>query len=650
MSFWQGLVETYDANYDELEKEFPLSTTSISNNSNEIIVIKLDVDGNYLGYYKIEKRKNKEEVSDFVFPVTELSMGRSCGICAHPIFDQFGYLSGEGDKFEAYIKQLRDFEQSRYATSQIKAIFNYVSGKSILSDLADIKIKGNKNILFEVETGGAGEAKVWENKETIRAWHNYYLSTKEQDESFDFITGKIQKLARAHPRKISNTSGNAKLISANDRSNFTYRGIFADSDEALSIGYESSQKAHQLLRFLIRDRGLSLGEQVIIAYEIGQDLNSMKLKNPLESGKNILEALRENISIEKKYSASRLNKKTPIIVLDEEKTGRSFVKYCKEKTAIIILDAATTGRLSVKYYQELDNEDYLEKLVDWHEAYKFNFSYFNKGNKYRNYIQSPSVDRISKAIYRKSKINNDEGHNEFKKIARERFIHCIFSGESIPRDYVDAVVRRASVPFSINGDNIREIIREHEEVVSIACALVRKSEKEVYGLSLERENKTRDYLFGRLLGAADKFECIANQRYKNKRATTSLMYMNAFSRRPFKIWLVIRERLVPYIQELKGKNDIAYSEIEEIENMFKISDFENDSPLNGIFLLGYSCEKKWIAEEVMKVSSEKTCKEEVILESTKLEVSNQEVTKRKLTKKHTCIVEEDLEYLVKMYG
>ncbi|MDR0880792.1 MAG: type I-C CRISPR-associated protein Cas8c/Csd1 [Clostridioides sp.] len=657
MSFWQGLVDTYDVNFVELEKEFPLSTTSISNNSNDIIVIKLDGDGNHLGHYKIEKRSKDEKVINFVFPVSEESMGRSSGIYAHPIFDQFEYLSGSGDKFKAYIGQLRRFAESRYTTQQIKSIYNYISKKSISSDLSDMKVKPDINILFEVKTRVGNADKVWENNETIRAWHNYYISTKNQDESLDFITGELKEYARANPRKITNSSPNAKLISANDRSNFTYRGTFTNPEDALSIGYESSQKAHQFLRFLVRDRGLTSGEQVIITYQIGQDVNMMKLKNPLANSKSIVKTLRdvkksygikniiEDIGIdytkllkeyalrEEKYNALNLHKKSSIVVLSEENTGQMCVKYYKEKTAIIILDAATTGRLAVKYYQELDSEEYLEKLIDWHETCKFNFSYFDKLNNYHNCIQTPSVDRIIKAMYVRQKTNNDIGYNKFSKTARECLIHCIFNGESIPRDYVDKVVRRASMPFNIKGKIYEKVVREYEEIVSIACALVRKSVKDVYELSLERENTKRDYLFGRLLGAAEKLESGENKKIMNERATIAVRYMSDFSNKPFKTWLIIRERLVPYIQSLEmdkspmylRTEEIANSEIEEIENMFKISDFENNLPLSGIFLIGYACEKAWISEEDIRLSRKNvSMKEEVMKlsrENTQIEIA-----------------------------
>lgn len=181
-------------------------------------------------------------------------------------------------------------------------------------------------------------------------------------------------------------------------------------------------------------------------------------------------------------------------------------------------------------------------------------------------------------------------------------IHCIFDGETMPRDYVRAAVRRASVPLANEGN--------FDELVAITCAMVKKYEKEVYDLSLERELTKRDYLFGRLLGAADSLESYVNYKSGNDRTTTALRYMNAFSQKPFKTWKIIRESLNPYIQSFKGHKNLALSEIEEIETLFSIADFENDTALKGTYLLGYSCEKAWIIQEVRNLSKNKTQSEE----------------------------------------
>jgi len=112
-------------------------------------------------------------------------------------------------------------------------------------------------------------------------------------------------------------------------------------------------------------------------------------------------------------------------------------------------------------------------------------------------------------------------------------------------------------------------------------------------LSIEHERTDRDYLFGRLLGAADKLEEHALYRdAKERTVTAAIRYMQAFSQRPFRTWHTIHSCLVPYIQKVKG--DFAFREIEKIKNLFIPGDFEKDSQLNGSYLIGYYHERAFI--------------------------------------------------------
>ncbi|MFA5260487.1 MAG: type I-C CRISPR-associated protein Cas8c/Csd1, partial [Candidatus Omnitrophota bacterium] len=116
MGFWQNLADSYDKNADALKKTYPLSTTSISNNGDIIAVIVIDGNGKFLRVDKIEKKSNPTKKSpgvplvNMTAPVTEESLGRSSGISPHPVFDQYEYLKGSGEKFDTYILQLKDFK------------------------------------------------------------------------------------------------------------------------------------------------------------------------------------------------------------------------------------------------------------------------------------------------------------------------------------------------------------------------------------------------------------------------------------------------------------------------------------------------------------------------------------------------------------
>ncbi|HBT96500.1 MAG TPA: hypothetical protein DEB25_02060, partial [Desulfobulbaceae bacterium] len=143
MGFWQNLADSYERNTDALKSGYPLSTTTISNNTEWIAVIIIDGDGKFQRCYKIEKSKKDKNGNDIVaseqicLPVTEQSMGRSSGPCPHPVFDQYEYLQGSGEKFDLYIEQLKEFASFPDATPQVKAIYEYIKGKSIVDDLSN---------------------------------------------------------------------------------------------------------------------------------------------------------------------------------------------------------------------------------------------------------------------------------------------------------------------------------------------------------------------------------------------------------------------------------------------------------------------------------------------------------------------------------
>ena len=208
MSFWQNLANSYDQNVDALKKIYPLSTTTVSNNSDMIAIIVINENGKYIRSDRIEKANRKKglDTEYITFPVTEESLGRSSNISPHPVFDQYGYLQGKSKKYKAYICQLRNFADSTFATEQIKAICKYVEQGSVAENLAEMKLKDKTNIVFQVEIPGVPQTKVWEDANFFNAWHQYYLDEKRKKaenkkSAEDKLTSK-QKLSPDEKKKL----------------------------------------------------------------------------------------------------------------------------------------------------------------------------------------------------------------------------------------------------------------------------------------------------------------------------------------------------------------------------------------------------------------------------------------------------------------
>ena len=119
-------------------------------------------------------------------------------------------------------------------------------------------------------------------------------------------------------------------------------------------------------------------------------------------------------------------------------------------------------------------------------------------------------------------------------------------------------------------------------------------------MSIDLARTDRDYLFGRLLGAADKLEEYALRRKSNNRlVTAAIRYMQTFSMRPATTWSTIHNQLLPYIQQVKGA--IAFREIESIIKLGKPDDFADNAPLSGLYLVGYYHERAYIDQLIASI-------------------------------------------------
>jgi len=647
MSFWQHLADSYDQNAEALKRTYPLSTTSISNNSDIIAIIVIDGNGTFVRSDKIEKANHKKGIDTEIItiPVTEKSLGRSSGVSPHPVFDQYGYLKGTGKKYDAYLCQLRDFAKSEYATDQVRAIDQYASNGTVASDLSGMPLKDKTNVVFQVEIAGCPQAKVWKDETFFNAWHQYYVDRKRKSAekrkcakykladkekrpsaekkklqeqaklkdriSLDYITGLEQPIATSHSKKISNASANSKLVSDNDKTNYTFRGKFSKSTEAVSIGYETTQKAHQFLRYLINDRGHYCGEQVILSFAIG---STEKLLPPPIEENSIWGILQESRTATESDVRINLRAETGFDYANALRQSLAGFGHSKAlgqhaKTVVLALDAATTGRLAITFYRELDRNEYLEKIAQWHSGCKWHQKFWSKHNeKYVPYIGAPSVDRIIEAVHGRPRGGKDESYTKIKKAARERLLRSVFDGALLPADYVTAAIRRASNPLGISkgGKFDRSAF---EQVVSTACALVRKDSqqrnmKEDYKLSVELDRTDRDYLYGRLLGAADMLEEYALYKKDNDRVVTAaIRHMQSFVMRPFRTWQTIHGCLNPYIQT--AKYSFAFGEIQAVMDNFLPEDYEKDVPLNGSYLIGYYHERAYIKSLADNIKKEK---------------------------------------------
>ncbi len=83
----------------------------------------------------------------------------------------------------------------------------------------------------------------WKDR-TLQDCYIKYVRSQEREKGMCYLTGNMESISYLHSKKIRNEGDGAKLISANDSQNFTYRGRFANREEAVAVGSGTSQIVH----------------------------------------------------------------------------------------------------------------------------------------------------------------------------------------------------------------------------------------------------------------------------------------------------------------------------------------------------------------------------------------------------------------------
>lgn len=303
---------------------------------NAELELTLDADGHLL-----DARSVEAEQAATIIPVTESSSGRTGKAPgAHPLCDQIQFLSPlYPAKYESYLTQLHRWELSPYSLPKLSAIARYVERGTIVEDLAQrgvisldekgLPAKEKQMVRWRVETGAENETPAcWQDQSLFQAFIDYYASTKSEKPAFCMVTGKNAPPASQHPKKIINLCANAKLISANDTSGFTYRGRFTDDSQAATMSYEASQKIHSALHWLAATQGVFIGGRTFLCW------------NPqgIEIPKPQAAFLRRSTAKQIKYSDYRK-------ALSETLRGWQETIPRDAGAVVAAFDAATSGRL-----------------------------------------------------------------------------------------------------------------------------------------------------------------------------------------------------------------------------------------------------------------------------------------------------------------
>lgn len=644
MAWIEKLHATYEAcKGREPPGAEPLMPVSHSTQQAQIEIV-IDGRGNFLRASVVSK-----EDAVTLIPCTEASGGRAGSKPVnHPLCDKLQYVAGDflayggavtsgfaGNPTEPHSEFLESLLNwaSSCTHPKLQAVLSYVKPdgtkpNGIVADLvregllparagkllkswdgtrentpAIFKVLGNTQspedafVRWRIEDGSSLATGTWEDQELMAAWDTYYRSL-QAFQGMCMVAGEDHvPLAEQHPAKLRSGADKAKLISANDKNGYTFRGRFTDPDgvQACTVGYVVTQKAHSALRWLIARQGYKSGKQIFLAWSV--------------AGKPVPDPWANSLSLILGYEKSEPKDErgdAPVV----GDVGQAFARRLNRAIAgygakldstddivVMGLDAATTGRTAITFYRELKGSEFLERIQTWHEQYAWHQSFGEEGS----FLGAPAPKDIAEAAFGRE-LEGKSGE-KLRTTTVERLIPCIVDGQALPRDLVQSTTRRACKRIGMErkkrGTRVHE--DEWEKTLGIACSLFRgysKSQGKEYDMALERDKNSRDYLYGRLLAVADNIEGRALKQAGETRDTTAARLMQRFADRPFSAWRSIELALRPYQTRLRSSEITAgfllsrEKVLDEIMWLFRADDLNDDSPLSGEFLLGYHCQRR----------------------------------------------------------
>lgn len=592
------------------------------------IEVELDQNGNFQ-----DARLLAKDEQTTIIPCTEESSARTSGVVPHPLVDKLQYIAADypaygGTKksgWNLYHTQLQDWCSSPYADAKVCAVLRFLEKGCLVASLVQkhilfldengkmpTKWTGNKDekpkILETLASADQTESFVrfrvggidLAQDEAVRESFIHYYEMKQQRVDYCTVQGKQMAVSTLSPYKIRNPGDRAKLISSNDSTNYTYRGRFVTAEQALSIGYETTQKAHSALRWLISKQGCSNGDQTVVVWGTkGEPIpditaDSMDLGDDFAAAFAQLGQPQLPPATESEY-AERFNKAI-----------QGYGKALDEKanTVVMILDSATQGRLSIRYYRELAGSELMKNITDWHRNFAWKLNYRSApesaepGQKPKwkrvSFWGAPSPADIAKAAY---------GEKADKKIIQqtvERLVPCITEGKYLPRDLMLSAVHRATAGIGLEP-------WEYQKTCGIACALIcgyyHRNKKEDFvmtdGKYVDETIDDRSYLFGRILACAEQIERRVQSQTGETRPTNAERLRLVFVQRPAKTTALLQQKLTPYLNRMRANGvsrDKRYSTLQELVGRLGAENYTN-KPLNELYLLGYACQMMDFREE-----------------------------------------------------
>lgn len=603
-------------------------TSKKSNSDKEIVEYRLDKGGKFISAEMLQKD------SVVVFPVTEASMKRSGNANApHALCDELGYMCPEinAKGFEQYLNNIThwvEYSVQNGLNESLNAIYTYVSKGEVLHDFvssifpgAEYKIIKNKHVeihrdgvvllskcekimvtfVIEENTSSLTNKSVTSDTTLHQNYIEYMencLSDESESKSHCDISGQYTYCAERHRGVIAN----AKIISISNHLE-AYYGRIHQGNDVIHVGFDTSQRIHLMLKFLLdnRETSRSLGETSRLVGWFSDDIYNKEGFNLLgDFSPNSIEQGYEDADDEFDDENQLSNITGGASLINRFILGENIVVNPASIYYLLIIDKISNGRVAIKYSRQITKSDLFNRVKDWHTQLEWKRS---KAGKQESWI--PSLSNIINAAYgeettfQKNTILQIRNKKLRSKLL-ERLIPCIIEGRKFPRDIRQRLLSNLYNRVSY-GDSWNWLI-------NVACAIFKKcllEEKQwIGGMDvLDTNVEDRSYLFGRLLAVFEKAETDAMKSREggeessindsSKRTTNAQRLWNAFVHNPEKTWMALESKMLPYWQRLQKNNPSSYyyykKVIQEITDKLSknLNKSERLGSLNEKFIFGY---------------------------------------------------------------
>ena len=599
-----GLVDQQDGHNPVL---LPLYHTSLKSNSKNIISVKLDRDGSF---YKAEVMADNQTI---VFPVTANSVARSGSNPApHPLVDKFSYYVSEANQtqYDDFHKQLanwidycdegevkgfltkiqRFILQTDFLSSILQSLYgDYYQREGLKITYSDSDGK-NKTVDLSayflefsiVQFHGFKDESVTSYKELHQSYISFVRANQDNLGTCN-ISGRTEQITNKHRGLM----GNAKIISVSNKGE-AYKGRFKEREDVFSVGYETSEKIHLMIKYLLENKNSSTWLESS-QYLINWFSDDLANESQLDIVKPEFNELFEDSEDERDSLVFIKPNK------ENKKIGSSFIKGQKlfsndTMYNIAILNKTSNGRIALKYFRQVQVSQLLKNLETWQENYSWEAK--TKSGNYK--LRTPTFNEIINAAYgidreRYLELDNDS----FKSDQYQQLVTALIDGRLIP----NTIVKKLE-------DNIKQrqkYSKHWYQVQQVSLAVLQKQYGREFTPMLDHQETDRSYLFGRLLAIYELFE---TQRYaldgsSQERITNAERYWNAYTGQPAKMMNHLENKIKPYEEVLKLNRPGIWHKLErERKEIIQLltplyAKKEFTQPLDYKFIFGYYAEKQF---------------------------------------------------------